>query len=59
MGFYFAWMEFYTIMLIPAVIVGAVCLLYGMITMKNDIPVQEVCTHPDVKDTIMCPICDR
>ncbi|XP_055352168.1 anoctamin-4-like [Paramacrobiotus metropolitanus] len=58
-GYYFAWMEFYTLMLIPAVIVGWICLLYGAANVKGDIPAQELCTSKDMGMTVMCPICER
>ena len=36
-AFYFAWMGFYTTMLIPASILGLVVVIYGAATMNNAI----------------------
>lgn len=35
-AFYFAWMEFYTAMLIPAALVGLACFIYGLATFSTD-----------------------
>ncbi|GAU97283.1 hypothetical protein RvY_08607-2 [Ramazzottius varieornatus] len=60
MGFYFGWMEFYTLMLLPAAVVGLLCLLFGAFSMGSSVSVHEVC-HSDstVGDTVMCPICNK
>lgn len=55
MGFYFAWMEFYTLMLLPAMILGLICIIYGIATMGLHVPVNEVCTLK----IDMCPICEK
>ena len=35
-GLYFAWLGFYTHMLIPAAIVGFICFIYGLSTMYSN-----------------------
>ncbi|XP_076338167.1 anoctamin 1 isoform X2 [Tachypleus tridentatus] len=55
-GLYFAWLGFYTYMLIPASIVGVLCFLYGCFTLLGDRPSDDVCKV--YKDTLMCPHCD-
>ncbi|KAK4887282.1 hypothetical protein RN001_003553 [Aquatica leii] len=52
---YFCWLGFYTHMLIPAAVIGLLCILYGVITLPNDTLSQDVCNST----TIMCPLCDR
>ncbi|XP_022914526.2 anoctamin-1-like [Onthophagus taurus] len=52
---YFTWLGFYTHMLIPASIVGILCLLYGIISIQNDTLSGDICN----KDIVMCPLCDR
>ncbi|RWS28853.1 anoctamin-1-like protein, partial [Leptotrombidium deliense] len=53
---YFAWLGFYTSMLIPASIVGVLCFFYGVITLQYDIPSQQICNN--TFDHIeMCPLC--
>ena len=35
---YFAWLEFYTLMLLPASVVGVAVFFYGLLTLDGDIP---------------------
>jgi len=35
-GIYFAWLGFYTTMLVPSAIVGVVAFIYGLVTMWSD-----------------------
>ncbi|XP_022255251.1 anoctamin-1-like [Limulus polyphemus] len=56
-GLYFAWLGFYTYMLIPASVVGVLCFLYGCLSLLGDTPSKDICE--DYKDTIMCPQCDK
>ena len=37
-GIYFAWLGFYTGMLIPASLFGLLVFIYGIITLSNNIP---------------------
>ncbi|XP_034625848.1 anoctamin-6 isoform X1 [Trachemys scripta elegans] len=58
-GIYFAWLGFYTQMLIVAAIVGLACFLYGYITKDNCTWSQEVCDPKIGGNIIMCPQCDQ
>ncbi|XP_066154106.1 anoctamin-1-like isoform X1 [Euwallacea fornicatus] len=52
---YFAWLGFYTHMLIPAAILGVICLIYGALTLKTDALSRDICNL----DITMCPLCDK
>lgn len=54
---YFAWVGFYTKMLIPASIIGTMCFIYGVFSLKYDSPTQQICDN--TTDLYMCPICDK
>ncbi|KAK2168871.1 hypothetical protein NP493_1213g00013 [Ridgeia piscesae] len=56
---YFAWLGFYTFMLIPASFVGVVAFIYGLSNIYRDIPSNDICNSTGVGDSIMCPKCDR
>lgn len=58
---YFAWLGFYTQMLIIPAILGFVAFLWGAITMFSDTnyPTQEICDVNDVGNKTMCPQCDK
>ncbi|KAM9029389.1 anoctamin-6 [Ara ararauna] len=58
-GIYFAWLGFYTNMLIVAAIVGVGCFLYGCLTKDNCTWSQEVCDPNIGGKIIMCPQCDK
>lgn len=58
-AFYFTWIGFYTMWLIPATIVGILCIFYGMLSILNDEPLNETCRPRDNQDYIMCPLCDK
>ncbi|KAM7350401.1 anoctamin-3-like [Cochliomyia hominivorax] len=53
---YFAWLGFYTNMLLPLSLLGLMYLLYGFLTRSTDTVRKEIC---DQKPIIMCPSCDR
>ncbi|XP_050602828.1 anoctamin-6 isoform X3 [Macaca thibetana thibetana] len=58
-GIYFAWLGYYTQMLLLAAVVGVACFLYGYLNQDNCTWSKEVC-HPDIGGKIiMCPQCDR
>ena len=57
-GLYFAWLGLYTVMLIPASLLGIICFLYGWATNTSDIPAVEICLG-NMANTTMCPICDE
>ncbi|XP_070139014.1 anoctamin-6 isoform X2 [Drosophila bipectinata] len=53
---YFAWLGFYTQMLIPISVLGILCFFYGFLTWSNDPISRDICND---NGTIMCPQCDR
>ncbi|XP_055370961.1 anoctamin-5 isoform X4 [Condylostylus longicornis] len=53
---YFAWLGFYTHMLIPASVVGIICFLYGLATLSSDKLSNDICNENNT--IIMCPQCD-
>lgn len=56
-GLYFAWLGFYTYMLMLASVVGICCFLYSLFTMYQDKPSQDICSGAlEIK---MCPTCDN
>ncbi|XP_068227061.1 anoctamin-1 isoform X2 [Palaemon carinicauda] len=56
-GLYFAWLGFYTYMLIPAAIVGLFCFIYAVSTINEHQPSNDICNkHLNVT---MCPLCDH
>ncbi|EPY76963.1 anoctamin-6 [Camelus ferus] len=58
-GIYFAWLGYYTQMLLLAAVVGVACFLYGYFNQNNCTWSKEVC-DPDIGGKIiMCPQCDR
>ncbi|CAH2069036.1 unnamed protein product, partial [Iphiclides podalirius] len=55
-GLYFAWLGFYTHMLIPASIVGLICVIYSAATVYSNTPSEDICNYSSpIK---MCPLCD-
>ncbi|KAJ8687984.1 hypothetical protein QAD02_023779 [Eretmocerus hayati] len=54
-GLYFAWLGFYTYMLLSASIVGVMCFIHSLYTLSNYEPSKDVCTS----NYIMCPLCDH
>ncbi|KAJ6638053.1 Anoctamin-1 [Pseudolycoriella hygida] len=54
---YFAWLGFYTHMLIPASVVGLLCFLYGLITLFSNRISKDICYSKNA--TLMCPQCDE
>ncbi|XP_010831420.1 PREDICTED: anoctamin-6 isoform X2 [Bison bison bison] len=57
-GIYFAWLGYYTQMLLLAAIVGVACFLYGYFTEDNCTWSKEVCDPNIGGQIIMCPQCD-
>ncbi|XP_058161610.1 anoctamin-3 isoform X5 [Dasypus novemcinctus] len=55
-GLYFAWLGWYTGMLIPAAFVGLCVFFYGLLTMNTSQVSQEICAATEV---FMCPLCDK
>ncbi|XP_039765909.1 anoctamin-5-like isoform X2 [Pararge aegeria] len=55
-GLYFAWLGFYTHMLIPASVVGLICVIYSAATVFSNKPSEDVCNYNS--SIRMCPQCD-
>uniref|UniRef100_A0A5F5PZS3 Anoctamin n=1 Tax=Equus caballus TaxID=9796 RepID=A0A5F5PZS3_HORSE len=58
-GIYFAWLGYYTKMLLLAAVVGVACFLYGYINQDNCTWSKEVCDPRIGGEIIMCPQCDK
>lgn len=54
---YFAWLGFYTNMLISASVVGLICFIYGLSTMWTSSFSNEICDEKN--EILMCPQCDE
>uniref|UniRef100_A0A8C5HMT7 Anoctamin n=1 Tax=Gouania willdenowi TaxID=441366 RepID=A0A8C5HMT7_GOUWI len=57
-GIYFAWLGFYTVMLMLAAIVGLGCFIYGFKTQETSTWSKEVCDPEIGGKIVMCPQCD-
>ncbi|XP_040571122.1 anoctamin-1 isoform X1 [Lepeophtheirus salmonis] len=58
---YFAWLGFYTNLLIPPAIFGFIVFIYGVLSLSYDIPSQSLCRElPETRNQTlyMCPACD-
>ncbi|CAG5129014.1 unnamed protein product, partial [Candidula unifasciata] len=53
---YFAWLGFYTTMLVPATVVGLVVFIYGLAIMYTNVASKELCDP--YNNITMCPLCD-
>ena len=58
-GLYFAWLGFYTAMLVPLAIIALIVFLYGIISTGSHIPVRDLCDEKNEGVWYMCPLCDR
>ncbi|EDW15082.1 anoctamin-1 isoform X3 [Drosophila mojavensis] len=56
-GLYFAWLGYYTYMLLLASIVGVACFIYSWFSLENYVPVKDICVRSNSNFT-MCPLCD-
>ncbi|XP_017873582.1 PREDICTED: anoctamin-1 isoform X3 [Drosophila arizonae] len=56
-GLYFAWLGYYTYMLLLASIVGVACFIYSWFSLENYVPVKDICLRSNSNFT-MCPLCD-
>lgn len=56
---YFAWLGFYTAMLVPLAIIGFIVFIYGIGSAGSHPPVEDVCDSANKGKWIMCPLCDR
>ncbi|XP_074659830.1 anoctamin-4-like [Tubulanus polymorphus] len=55
---YFAWLGFYTYMLVPASIVGVIVFMYGLMTISSNEVTKDICGKNSA-NIVMCPLCDR
>ncbi|KAL4233719.1 Anoctamin-1 [Mactra antiquata] len=55
-GLYFAWLGFYTQMLVVPSIIGFIIFIYGVVVMKGSYPSKEICDES--LNITMCPLCD-
>ncbi|XP_035986817.1 anoctamin-5-like isoform X2 [Fundulus heteroclitus] len=58
-GIYFAWLGFYTEMLLFAAVVGTICFLYGFLTFDENQWSKEICSDEIGGKIVMCPLCDK
>ncbi|XP_060891520.1 anoctamin-5 isoform X3 [Labrus mixtus] len=58
-GIYFAWLGFYTEMLLFAAIVGTICFVYGVLTYDDNEWSKEICSEKIGGEIVMCPLCDK
>ncbi|XP_068459823.1 anoctamin-5 isoform X3 [Clinocottus analis] len=58
-GIYFAWLGFYTEMLLFAAIVGTICFIYGILTYDDNEWSKEICSDEIGGKIVMCPLCDK
>uniref|UniRef100_A0A3B4A9F7 Anoctamin n=1 Tax=Periophthalmus magnuspinnatus TaxID=409849 RepID=A0A3B4A9F7_9GOBI len=58
-GLYFAWLGFYTEMLLFAAIVGTLCFVYGLLTYEENEWSKEICNETIGGNIVMCPLCDK
>ncbi|XP_008287924.1 anoctamin-5 isoform X2 [Stegastes partitus] len=58
-GIYFAWLGFYTEMLLFAAIVGTICFIYGFLTYDDNQWSKEICSENVGGNIVMCPLCDK
>lgn len=58
-GLYFAWLGFYTAMLVPLAIFALIVFIYGIASSSSHIPVRDICSESNRDVWYMCPLCDR
>ncbi|XP_033740659.1 anoctamin-4-like isoform X4 [Pecten maximus] len=58
-GIYFAWLGYYTSVLIPVAILGVVAFIYGLATFFNDEYSSQICDKSGFGNLTMCPLCDK
>lgn len=58
-GLYFAWLGFYTAMLVPAAILGLIVFIYGISEAGSYPPVLDACNSTNERQFYMCPLCDK
>uniref|UniRef100_A0A4W6DBM3 Anoctamin n=1 Tax=Lates calcarifer TaxID=8187 RepID=A0A4W6DBM3_LATCA len=55
-GIYFAWLGFYTEMLLFAAVVGTICFIYGFLTYDDNQWSKEICSEEVGGSIVMCPL---
>ena len=58
-GLYFAWMGFYTAMLVPLAIFALIVFIYGIASAGSYIPIRDLCNENNRGVWYMCPLCDK
>lgn len=58
-GLYFAWLGFYTEMLLFAAVVGVLCFSYGLFTYEENEWSKDICNETIGGNIVMCPLCDK
>lgn len=58
-GLYFAWLGFYTGMLVPLAMISLIVFLCGIISTGSYVPVLDMCNEDNRGRWYMCPLCDR
>ncbi|KAG5679996.1 hypothetical protein PVAND_009529 [Polypedilum vanderplanki] len=58
-GIYFAWLGFYTYMLILASIAGIISFFFSIKWMKSNPITQQICMSNKTEPYMMCPLCDK
>ena len=58
-GLYFAWLGFYTAMLVPLAIFALLVFIYGIASADSHIPIRDLCNEENRDRWYMCPLCDR
>ncbi|KAK6169614.1 hypothetical protein SNE40_020627 [Patella caerulea] len=57
-GIYFAWLGYYTALLLPAALIGLAVFIYGCVRLFDDTVGKEICDENGVGNFTMCPLCD-
>lgn len=52
---YFAWLGFYTAMLVPLAILGLIIFIYGIGSTPTDVAINDICNM----NIYMCNLCDK
>uniref|UniRef100_A0AC34RTB4 Anoctamin n=1 Tax=Panagrolaimus sp. JU765 TaxID=591449 RepID=A0AC34RTB4_9BILA len=59
-GFYFAWLGFYTRYLYAVSIIGILCFIYGIASISDDTPSNDICSSYGAAANIsICPSCEK
>ena len=58
-GLYFAWLGFYTAMLVPLALFALIVFIYGIASAGSHTPIRDLCSEENRNTWYMCPLCDR